>query len=370
MYTYGINGTLINWIQDFLKDRTQRVRVNGSYSGWGKVTSGIPQGSVLGPLLFLLYINDLPAICESDSRIYLFADDAKIYKHVVCEEDRVKLQNSIDALQAWSDKWLLKLNINKCKMVSVGREVDDSRAYCIGTGNQRKQLVREKQINDLGVTIDEKLSFSQHIQAKINKAYSMIGVLKRNFKNVSVSTFVLLYKSMVRSHLEYCNSVWAPYKKGDIEDLERVQKRATRLILGLRFTPYEERLKICNLPTLKYRRLRGDMIETYKIITGKYDIVSAPQFPLRALEASYGICTRGNDLRINSTRTKYDLRKYSFTNRVVNAWNCLPNYVVKSDTTNQFKNRLDNFWKDQEIIFNYKAENIGTGNRSEVIIKV
>ena len=162
----------------------------------------------------------------------------------------------------------------------------------------------------------------------------MIGLLKRNFKNVSMSSFVMLYKSMVRSHLDYCNSVWAPYRKGDMEDLEKVQKRATRLILGLRNTPYEERLKICNLPTLKYRRLRGDMIELYKIITGKYDKVSAPQFTIRAVGEGYGMCTRGNDLRIITTRTKYDLRKYNFTNRVVNVWNSLPNYVVMSDTNN------------------------------------
>ena len=107
------------------------------------------------------------------------------------------------------------------------------------------------------------------------------------------------------------------------------------------------------------------MIETYITITGKYDKVAAPQFML-----GDGIaCTRGNDLRIKTSRTRYDLRKYYFANRVINVWNSLPNYVVNSDTTNQFKNRLDKFWENQEVVYNYKAEILGTGSRSKLRMK-
>ena len=93
----------------------------------------------------------------------------------------------------------------------------------------------------------------------------MLGVIKRNFKYLQPSSFILLYKNMVRSHFDYCSSVWTPYRKGDIEDLEKVQKRATRLLPELKGFKYCDRLKACKLPTLHYRRLRGDMIETFKI---------------------------------------------------------------------------------------------------------
>jgi ribonuclease P/MRP protein subunit RPP40 len=137
-------------------------------------------------------------------------------------------------------------------------------------------------LSDLGVILDEDVKFRQHMHDKINKAFSMLGVIKRNFKNLTMESFILLYKSMVRSHLEYCNSVWAPHKKNDrfIAELERVQRRATKLVHGLSKLKYSERLKRCGLPTLKYRRHRGDMIETYKILTGVYDCNANPQLQL------------------------------------------------------------------------------------------
>jgi hypothetical protein len=247
----------------------------------------------------------------------------------------------------------------------VGRDVNLSRAYSFREGNQTRQLIRETQISDLGVTVDERLGFREHIQSKINKAYSMIGLLKRNFKQVSVEGFIMLYKGLVRSHLDYCNSVWAPHRKEDIEGLEKVQRRATKAIPGMKGLKYEDRLRRCNLPTLKYRRHRGDMIEVYKILTGKYDKVAAPQLTLAPQHAlALGTSTRGNDLKLNKPRSKYDLRKYFFTNRVVNIWNSLPNSVVKSENTNTFKNRLDKFWQDQDIFYNFKSELSGTGSRS------
>ena len=155
--------------------------------------------------------------------------------------------------------------------------------------------------------MDSKLCFSKHIHTKIRNAFSMIGILKRNFRYLPISSYVLLYKSMVRSHLEYCNSVWSPYKKTDIEDLEKVQKRATKIVPALRNLPYADRLKKCGLTTLVFRRIRGDMIETYKIVTGKYDSAVSPIFKFSNLKV-----TRGNDYKIETARTHYDLRKYYF----------------------------------------------------------
>lgn len=363
--SYGISNKIIDWIQDFLHNRQHRVKINGSFSKWGKVTSGIPQGSVLGPLLFLIYINDLPDFCEEDSELYLFADDAKLTRYIRDISDNIKLQSSIDNLQDWSNKWLLKLNKKKCKIISFGRNISDGYVYDLTENNSKYQLERVSQITDLGVILDSRLTFSQHIQTKINKAYSMIGLLRRNFDRMSISSFTVLYKSMVRSHLDYCNSVWAPYLKSDTEDLEKIQKRATKILPALRNLSYPDRLKRCGLPTLKFRRIRGDMIETFKILTGKYDSKVAPNFALVGSTS-----TRGNDYKLQNARTHYDLRKHFFTNRVTNIWNSLPNDIVKVDSTNQFKNRLDKFWQNQEIFYNYKAELTGIGSRSEVVNRV
>jgi ribonuclease P/MRP protein subunit RPP40 len=187
----------------------------------------------------------------------------------------------------------------------------------------------------------------------------MLGIIKRNFRYLSVDTFVLLYKSMVRSHIEYCSSVWSPFRKSDIDELERVQRRATKLIHGFGSLNYMDRLKKCKLPTLKYRRHRGDMIETFKILTGVYDLDAAPH-----LELNLDTRTRGNSLKLATHRTRYNLRKYFFTNRVVNVWNSLPDRVVLSRSVDQFKNNLDKFWSNQELFYNYKADLTGVGNRS------
>ena len=124
--SYGVRPEVIRWIESFLVHRQQRTGVRGHFSGWTKVLSGIPQGSVLGPLLFIIYINDLPECCEMESGIYLFADDAKLFKYINGDVDRQRLQGGLDRLQEWTDKWLLKLNCKKCKVISFGRnpEVD------------------------------------------------------------------------------------------------------------------------------------------------------------------------------------------------------------------------------------------------------
>jgi len=269
------------------------------------------------------------------------------------------LQTNLDKLQNWSDKWLLRLNSKKCKVISFGRQINTNYVYRLKDKDQLHELERVENITDLGVILDSKLSFSEHIQAKIKKAYSMIGLIKRNFSSLSVSSFVMLYKSMVRSHLDYCNSVWAPFRKSDIDDLERVQKRATKILPALKKLSYTDRLKRCGLPALSYRRARGDMIETYKILTGKYDESVAPTLALNKHRL-----TRGNDLKLEVNISHYDLRKHFFTHRTSALWNSLPNEVILVDSTNLFKNRLDKFWHDQNLIFDYKSEITGIGNRS------
>jgi len=156
---------------------------------------------------------------------------------------------------------MLKLNTSKCKVLSVGRNLDKTSTYDPEQDHQTTSLERVESIRDLDVLVDERLSFSEHIQVKINKAYAMLEVIKRNFKYLKTSSFILLYKNMVRSHLNYCSSVWSPYRKGDMEDIGlEVQKKATKLIPELKHMNYIDRLKKMSAAytTLPKNRRRHD----------------------------------------------------------------------------------------------------------------
>ena len=171
---------------------------------------------------------------------------------------------------------------------------------------------------------------------KINTAYSYLGIIKRNFIYLDEDAFVMLYKSLVRSHLKYANSVWNPHRLGLIKDLEKVQMRATKLVITIKNLTYKDRLKRLKLPTLKYRRIRGDMIEVCKSLTNNYD--SRVNLYLEKQQDSI---TRGHSLKLANDRYHYDLRKFSFAPRIVNVRNSSPEIVILADTTDTFKRRLD-----------------------------
>jgi len=210
LYSYNINED-IKWIKAYLDNRTQSVKINNSYSNWANVISGISQGSILGPLLFIIYFNELPDICDSGSQLYLYVDDAKIYNHILNHQDKDTLQIDLIKLKSWADNWLSNLNIVKCKTVSYGRNVDNNYHYSINN----IELENIVPIKDLGVTFDSRFKFSLHINEKVDKAYSIIGVIKRNFIYLDKDSFLVIYKSMVRSHLEYANCIWSPYTVHD-----------------------------------------------------------------------------------------------------------------------------------------------------------
>ena len=169
---------------------------------------------------------------------------------------------------------------------------------------------------------------------------------------------------MVRTHLDYVSSVWAPYKMKHIEIIENVQRRCTRQLPYMKDLSYKERLKKLNLPTLTYRRLRGDMIETFKIVKGFCDRETASFLKMWSdiVQREKG---RGHDLRLFMQRSTKLVRQKSFGIRIVSAWNNLPEYVVNSPNVNTFKARLDKHWENQDIIFNYRAEKTSDGNMEE-----
>ena len=197
----------------------------------------------------------------------LFADDAKIYSAIQSEDDTVSLENDIGSLVEWSTLWRLPFNIEKCKCLHVRRK---STAYSYQMNDHILENVKE--VKDLRVIIDNRLKFHTHTSAAIKKANSILGLIKRSFATLDEDILPLLFTSMVRPHLEYGNIIWGPHFVGDIKAVERVQKRATRMTPSLRDLSYRKRLEILNLPSLSYRRKRGDVIMSYKIMTKKVNI--------------------------------------------------------------------------------------------------
>ena len=198
-----------------------------------------------------------------------------------------------------------------------------------------------KDEKDLGVIIDNELSFHKQAAAAVKKANSCLGLIKRSFIKIDKETVPLLYKSLIRPHLEYGNLIWGPFFKQDAQLVERVQRRATKLISDLSQLDYQERLKQLNLPSLQHRRRRGDMIFTYKIIRGKVNLDVKDFFVLSQNN------TRGHPYKIRKQKATKRSTINCFSVRVINDWNSLPAEVVAAQTTNEFKNRLDEHWKSE-----------------------
>ena len=312
MQTYGIAGNVLTWVEGFLKDRVQRVRVGEAFSRETKVLSGIPQGSILGPILFTIFINDLPDNMECSCKI--FADDTKIYNST---DNNDKLQRDLDRMIDWSNTWNLHFNASKCKVVHFGIK-NPMYSYNMKTDNDTVTLQTSEEEKDLGVTFDHSLKFDRHITNAISKANKMLGIIKRSFTFRDKDTLTRLYKTLVRPHLEYANTVWHPLLKRQSISIEKVQRRATRLVKSIRHLSYEERLKQLHLPSLKFRRLRGDLIQTYKIFKGLDHIEGEHFFQL----VDNGK-TRNSFQKIFKKRAVSNIRRNSFSNRITPIWNSL-----------------------------------------------
>ena len=337
LHGYGIRGEMLNWVRDFLSDREQYVCINDEKSDTLPVTSGVPQGSVLGPTLFIYFINDLPLVTKLPMEI--FADDTKAFNKSENTTDKLKLQNAIDAMVQWTKLWLIEFNKLKCKVLHAGKH-NPNFEYHIGSGTDKTTLEVTTNEKDLGVHIDPLLTFENHINETIKKATNMSNLIMRAITYKSADIMIPLFKALVRPTLEYANVVWFPAKRKDINALENVQRRYTKCIAGMKETPYEDRLKSLNLPSLEYRRIRGDMIEAFKITHNIYDYRVTEN--LLKMDKK---TTRNHGYKLEKQRVNSSQYQNFFTNRIVNVWNNLPYEVVNADTTNCFKNKLDKHMK-------------------------
>ena len=335
LQAYGVGGKLLAWISDFLQGRRQRVNVDGELSSWRQVESGIPQGSVLGPLCFLVYVNDIPR--EINSPMKMFADDTKIYGEVSTTDKVMTLQKDLDAVARWTSVWQLPLNTAKCQSLHLGGR-NTGHQYHIGD----VLIEGVKEERDLGVIIDDKLTFHCHTGLVMKKANAVLAVIKKSFDCLDMKTLPILYKTLVRPIIEYANTVWGPIYIGDQKKIERIQRRATKLLPELSQLPYQERLKKLNLPSLMYRRKRGEMLMVYRIMTGLTETS-----PIIFQRSTTGQRTRGHHLKLQKPRAVRVVRRHHLGVRAVNEWNGLPQEVVSSPSLNTFKSRLDAHWKNK-----------------------
>ena len=336
---YGITGKLLNWMESYLNNRIQRVVINGSTSQWLPVKAGVPQGSILGPLMFLLYINDLPKVVENSS-IAMYADDAKIFIESKSINDCLKLQNDIDAVSHWCKVNQMNFNVSKCKVLTVCRKENP---YLFEYKINDVILDSVNEIKDLGIIIEDKLSWHNNVNDIISKANRVMGLIKRTVGyEVDEKVKLQLYISLVRSKLEYCTQVWGGMTKSDNLKIERIQRSATRYILNFPDLNYKERLCKLNLLPLTYRRDFCDIAFfhrcMYQNILNVNDFVDFTNNNIRdtrSVDDSTKICTPFCRTQAN---------KNSYFKRIVSMWNIVPSDLRAVSDLNVFKRSLSNYF--------------------------
>ena len=328
----GISGLVYDWIESWLVGRRQRVTLGANQSDWVEVISGVPQGSVLGPLFFLIFINDIDE--DLINLILKFADDTKLFGKVGNVAQLESMHRDLELLNKWSKTWGLEFNVDKCKVIHFGRN-NPNATYAISD----KNLKEVKEEKDLGVIVNQDLKAANQCAVAVKAANRTLGLIKRTFSSRSKDIILGLYKSLVRPKLEYCMSVWKPHYRKDIDLLEGVQRRSLKVIDGFNVLCYEDRLSAVHLTSLETRRIRGDLIEVYKIMHGLTNLNPEDFFTFATSEL------RGHKYKLYKPRIKTDIGKFSFSFRVIDLWNSLPDEVVNAGSVNSFKNKIDDVIK-------------------------
>ena len=272
-------------------------------------------------------------------------DDTKIYAIVNSDTNSEGVQRQINSLFQWSDTWQLKFHPDKCHVLKIGND-NDNTIYTMGSGNNLTNLEESNEEKDLGVIVDNKLNFASHCDKVVGKANKLLGILRRNFSHINSTNFNYLYKGIIRPIIEYAAPVYNPIFQKDVQKIESIQRRATKMVLGLENKSYEERLKELKLPTLIYRRARGDLIQVYKYL---HNLNPRPDDML--VLAKEGV-TRGHSLKLQKDQFRLNVRGHFFTQRVINLWNRLKEDTISATSLNMFKNRLDAEWENKDWKYN------------------
>jgi len=335
--SYNIRGDLFDWIAAFLDNRSQQVKISNALSNIVFITSGVPQGSVLGPTLFLLYINDLiDGFANLNCAVKLYADDAKLYCSYKLGDSSSSLIQAINHLTEWAKAWQLSIANSKCvaHRISTVKTLNDVCHYVIDDC----KLNWSDCTRDLGVFIDNDLKFEQHISKITHTAHTRSCLILKSFITRNPDVLVKAFCTYVRPVLEYCTPVWSPHHINLINKIEKVQRRFTKKLYCMSNLSYKDRLVSLKLDSLYTRRVKQDLVMCYKIINGLICLDFSDFF-------SYVVSdrTRGHNYKLAIQNCRIDARKFCFARRVCPVWNKLPFDVVNACSLNSFKRKLTVF---------------------------
>ena len=342
---YGIDGKTHKWIGSFLSGRSQKVMVDGHMSSSSPVSSGVPQGTVLGPLLFLLFINDLPHLASQNTRIRLFADDCLIYRPIYDVHDQVTLQHDIDKLMEWADRWGMSFNASKCNVMRTLGGIRSQRFYHMH-GHVLQEVTHAKY---LGVTLSNDQSWSRHIDAVVCKASQKLGFIRRNLRGSPTRSKVTAYFAIVRAGMEYASPIWDPYLRKDIDALEKIQRKAARWVKS----QYSHTVSVTNLMNdLKWapladRRRNNKLCLLHKIHIGSLNLDLNSDFSVdyssRTTRAGSLFTSDGQivSYKLNRPRTNKTPLQKSTIISTIPIWNKLPAEVTAKSTSDTFRSALE-----------------------------
>ena len=331
----GIRGPLLNWTRSFLIDRTQRVVVDGKESTPSNVQSGVPQGTVLGPLFFLVYINDISKGLSKGTKLNLFADDSLLYRIIRSAEDILILQKDLNTLQLWEKKWKMEFHPGKCQLLRIT--------------NKKKPLIATYTIHNtpisetdsakyLGVVIDSHLHWRYQYSSMIKKCNSTLAFLRRNLYNSPKFVKEKCYTTLVRPKIEYACAVWDPHHQNHINNIEKVQKRAARFVTNnYKMESGNTQINLDSLgwPSLEERRLQTKLTTMQKSRLGLIDFPT-DHLTLKNRQTRLG----GDGPTYQRLFSKIDSHIYSFYPHTTLLWNQLPSEVRLGDNIEAFTTHI------------------------------
>jgi len=330
---YGVRGKILKWITNWLTTRTQKVVVDGESSQPTRVISGVPQGTVLGPLMFLIYINDIATNLDSATHIRLFADDCLLYRVIKSSHDNEVLQKDLTSLYEWSCRWQMSFNTSKCKTLKVTTKRNPV-IFNYGMGNEYLECVSHHPY--LGVEITHNLKWSLHINNVVTKANRALWFIRRNLHRCSKIIKQQMYIAFVRPQLEYACAVWDTHIKSDIQKLEMVQRRAARFVVN-NYNRSEGTvtsiLNELNWPSLQERRKNIRLAIMYKIHVNDIAIPIPDYIQRQATKST----RQYHPLKFRSVKVSTNVYKYSYFPHTVSEWNNLPSSALDSCTVESFK---------------------------------
>lgn len=340
---YGICGSLLIWLFDYFTGRSQCVRVNGILSDYKPIESGVMQGSVLGPMFFSLFIDEIDE-CTNEGIIVKYADDIKLAAtfnpHLSDETQTVteNLQKSISLINTWSKNNGLHLNITKTKSMHFGRK-NHSNQYQMGN----LDIEQVTSFKDLGITVSVPMSFESHIASIVAKANRVLGLMSKSFRSKTPEVLMPVYKSNIRSILEYGSIIWSPHTKALNFQIERVQKRFTRLFPKIRHFHYRQRLENLSMYSLSTRRLRYRLIFLFKVFHGMTSINPNEFFSFSSRSQ------RENPFKLIMPLSHHVYRSSFVTVDTVRYWNQLTAKEVNVDSVNDFKSGLGGYFMRMDL---------------------